>query len=153
MHMPNKRKLTDEQIDEIVRRFYDEGAKQADLAKEFGVAQCTISVYVNTPEKMERFIKHSTAHKVRAQLMINRSLEEAVETQLGLMRGAYEDQYKYLSQNAARDILDRGGVRAEKEEKPEIKITMDFGESGGFNLGVPDHSRDNDAVPEDAGEE
>ena len=77
-------------------------------------------------------------------MKINAHLLEAADTQIELMHGDYEDQYKYLKQNAARDLLDRGGVRVEKEEKPDVNITLDFGEGGSFDLGVPDHSMDNE---------
>lgn len=140
---PYNKKIPDEQREEICRLFYDEDWKQKDLAKEFGVSQSTISDIVNHPDNLTKMLKRTTAEKVRAQIKINHHLLEAANTQIELMRGNYEDQYKYLKQNAARDILDRGGVRAEKEEKPEVRITMDFGDSGSFDLGVPDHSGDN----------
>ncbi|MBQ8619729.1 MAG: hypothetical protein IJ418_19780 [Clostridia bacterium] len=138
-----QRILTKEQELEVCELYYEQEMMQIDIAKKYGVSSSTICRIVNRIEYMTEFLKKTTASKVRAQCRINRALDEAVDTQLGLMRGKYEDQYKYLSQNAARDILDRGGVRAEKEDKAEVRITMDFGEKGSFDLGVPDHSMDN----------
>ena len=146
------RKITDEQREEVCRLFYDEGWKQKDIQAHMGIGQSTISEIVNHPDNLTKMLKRTTADKVRAQIKINHHLLEAADTQIELMRGDYEDQYKYLKQNAARDILDRGGVRAEKEEKPDVRITMDFGDSGSFDLGVPDHSMDNNVLPESEAE-
>lgn len=145
---PHNKRLTNEQREEVCRLFYDEGWIQKRLAEEFGVSQSTISDIVNHPDNLTKMLKRTTAEKVRAQIKINHHLLEAADTQIELMRGNYEDQYKYLKQNAARDILDRGGVRADKDEKPEVRITMDFGDAGSFDLGVPDHSEDNNVLPE-----
>lgn len=143
------KKLTDEIKDEIVHLYFEENWKQVDLAKKFGVAQGRISDTVNDPKVLSKMLSRTTANRVRAQMRINRHLEEAVDTQIGLMQADYEDQYKYLKQNAARDILDRGGVRVEKEEKPDTQVVLNFGDSGGFSLGVPDHSQDENELPEE----
>jgi hypothetical protein len=140
--MANHKKLTDEMKDEIIHLYFEEDWKQVDLAKKFKVAQGIISGVVNDPKVLSKLLARTSASRVRAQMRINRHLGEAVDTQIRLMQGEYEDQYKYLAQNAARDILDRGGVRMEKEEKPDTQVVLNFGESGGFNLGVPDHSKD-----------
>ena len=137
--------LTPEQELEVCELYYEQEMMQIDIAKKYGVSNSTISRVVNKVEHMNAFLKKTTASKVRAQCRINRALDEAVNTQLALMRGQYDDQYKYLSQNAARDILDRGGVRAEKEEGNEMQVNVTFGGSG-MKLGVPDHSRDADGV-------
>ena len=136
-------KITEQQREEIIEKFYSGQMKQKDIAKEYGLTQSGVSRIVNDVDAMTKMLRATTAERVRAQIRINNHLMEAVNTQIDLMRGQYEDHHKYLKQNAARDILDRGGVRAEKDEKPEVRITMDFGESGGFTLGVPDHSMDN----------
>lgn len=147
-------KLTEQQKDEIIEKFFEDGVRQVDLAKEYGVAQSTISHVINDGAMLEKMLKRTTANRVRAQIRVNRHLEEAVDTQIELMRGEYEDQYKFLKQNAARDILDRGGVRMEKEEKPETRVVIDFGDSGGVDLGVPNHAADRfeeDELPEEDG--
>ena len=143
------KKLTDEIKKEIVRLYFEENWKQVDLAKKFGVVQGRISDTVNDPKVLSKMLSRTTANRVRAQMRINRHLEEAVDTQIELMQADYEDQYKYLKQNAARDILDRGGVRVEKEEKPDTQVVLNFGDSGGFSLGVPDHSQDENELPEE----
>lgn len=146
---PHNKKLTDEQREEVCRLFYDEGWIQKNLAEEFGVSQSTISDIVNHPDNLTKMLKRTTAEKVRAQIKINHHLLEAADTQIALMRGNYEDQYKYLKQNAARDILDRGGVRADKEESNELNVNVSIG-GGAMTLGVPDHSRDNDGKEAEA---
>lgn len=141
---PVNKKVTNEQQEEICKLFFEEGWKQKDLSAKFGVTQSRISDIVNHPDNLTRMLKRTTADKVRAQIKINNHLLEAVDKQIELMRGEYDVQYKYLNQNAARDILDRGGVRVEKDEKPDVRIALDFGDAGAFELGVPDHSGDND---------
>lgn len=147
--MSNIKKLTDEMKDEIVHLYFEEDARQVDLAKKYNVTQGVISGVVNDPKVLSKMLSRTTANRVRAQMRINRHLEEAVDTQIELMQADYEDQYKYLKQNAARDILDRGGVRVEKEEKPDTQVVLNFGDSGGFSLGVPDHSQDENELPEE----
>ena len=98
---------------------------------------------------MSQMLSRTLSSRVRAQMRINKHLEEAVDTQIDLMRGDYEDQYKYIKQNAARDILDRGGVRMDKEENHETRVVIDFGSTGGLTLGVPDHSMDNTVSSEE----
>ena len=140
--IPHNKKITDEQAEEICRLFYDEEMRQVDIAERMGVSQTTVSETVNHPDRLAKMLKRTTAERVRAQIKINHHLLEAADTQIELMRGTYEDQYKYLKQNAARDILDRGGVRAEKDEGNEMQINVSIG--GAMVLGTPDHSRDND---------
>lgn len=128
---------------EIADKYYLENRTQTSLAAEYGISQATISRIVNDPEVMQFMLKATTSAKVKALIRVHQHLDEAVDTQIELMRGQYEDQYKYLKQNAARDLLDRGGVRAEKEEHAETRVVVDFGSAGGLTLGVPDHSMDN----------
>ena len=142
-------KLSPEEKDELCRLYYEEDWRQVDLAKKFNITQGIVSKIVNEPKIMSQMLSRTLSSRVRAQMRINKHLEEAVDKQIELMRGEYDPQYKYLNQNAARDILDRGGVRMDKEEKPEVRITMDFGDAGSFNLGVPNHSGDNSSKCED----
>lgn len=128
---------------EIADAYYLENKTQKEIAKQYHVNQSTISRIINDVEVMQSVLKATTASKIRALVRVHQHLDEAVDTQIELMRGQYEDQYKYLKQNAARDILDRGGVRAEKEESAETRVIVDFGSAGGLTLGVPDHSMDN----------
>lgn len=129
---------------EIADAYYLENKTQKEIAKQYHVNQSTISRIINDVEVMQSVLKATTASKIRALVRVHQHLDEAVDTQIELMRGQYEDQYKYLKQNAARDILDRGGVRAEKEESAETRVIVDFGSTGGLTLGVPDHTKDNE---------
>jgi DNA-binding transcriptional regulator LsrR (DeoR family) len=142
-------KLTPEMKDEICRLYYEEDWRQVDLAEKFGVYQGVISKVVNEPKVMSQMLSRTLSSRVRAQMRINKHLEEAVDKQIELMRGEFDPQYKYLNQNAARDILDRGGVRMEKEENNETRVVIDFGSTGGLALGVPDHSMDNTVSSEE----
>ena len=142
--MAYNKRFTEDEENEVCRLFFEEHMQQKEIAKLMGCSQSTVSVIVNKPERIASLLKTMTAERVRAQMKINAHLLEAADTQIELMHGDYEDQYKYLKQNAARDLLDRGGVRVEKEEKPDVNITLDFGEGGSFDLGVPDHSMDNE---------
>ena len=138
----NEKKLTEEQEQEMMVLYYDEGVKQVEIAKMYGVSQTVVSRTLNKPEALAWMLKQTSSKRLRAQILINTQLEAAVGKQVELMNRELPEGLLYLQQNAARDLLDRGGVRVKDEEKQEI--TVNFAGSPGFDVGMPDHSGDDD---------
>lgn len=138
----NEKKLTEEQEQEMMVLYYDEGVKQVEIAKIYGVSQTVVSRTLNKPEALAWMLKQTSSKRLRAQILINNQLEAAVGKQVELMNKELPEGLLYLQQNAARDLLDRGGVRVKDEEKQEI--TVNFAGSQGFDVGMPDHSGDDD---------
>ena len=84
-------------------------------------------------ELLEPYRRRSEAAKLRAQICVNESAEEAARRQAQMLR----DEETRVRQQAAKDILDRAGVRVPKEEKKDIQITFTAGMP---KLGMPGKS-------------
>ena len=89
--------------EEIADMYYMENKQQKEIEERFGLNQSTVSRIVNEPDIMQHVLKAMTTQKIRALVRVNQHLGEAVDTQIELMRGEYEDQYKYLKQNAEQE--------------------------------------------------
>ena len=81
---------------------------------------------------LEPYRRRSEAAKLRAQICVNESAEEAARKQAELMRAG--EASESVTQRAAKDILDRAGVRVAKEDSREIRITFTHGMP---RLGMP----------------
>ena len=88
-------------------------------------------------ELLEPYKRRSEAAKLRAQIRVNESAEEAVLRQAELMKR--EAASESVCQRAAKDILDRAGVRVAKEGSGEIVIRF---LSGAPQLGMPRRRED-----------
>lgn len=134
------RPVTDEEKEMIIDLYFDKGMTQPAIAQKIGRSQSTVNTILNNPELLERKLHRLRAYRLRAQIKVDMNQEKAVDKQVELMQRDFDEAYMYLSQNAARDILDRGGTRAQKDGANEINIT--FGAGPGFAVGMPDHSED-----------
>ena len=86
------------------------------------------------PVALERYRKKSEMTKRRAQIRMNESAERAARKQAELLDDRENGGTPTVRQRAAKDILDRAGVRLAKEEKGEITIRF---VSGVPELGMP----------------
>ena len=66
-----------------------------------------------------------TAAKLRAQICVNENAEAAARQQARLLRQSGVSEA--VTQRAAKDILDRAGVRVPKEEKKDVTVTFVHG--------------------------
>ncbi len=70
-------KITEQQREEIIEKFYSGQMKQKDIAKEYGLTQSGVSRIVNDVDAMTKMLRATTAERVRAQIRINNHLTEA----------------------------------------------------------------------------
>lgn len=132
---PNGQKITDEQCIEVVRRYVDEGESVTELAEAYGVSRTAIYNALHRAEFADRMKELREARLAKAQLRILEQAEKALDRNEDILNTEYEPAYQYLWQNASRDVLDRAGIKAPKEDKQDISISF---AGGGFEVNMPE---------------
>ncbi len=132
---PNGQKITDEQCIEVVRRYVDEGESVTELAEAYGVSRTAIYNALHRAEFADRMKELREARLATAQLRILEQAEKALDRNEDILNTEYEPAYQYLWQNASRDVLDRAGIKAPKEDKQDISISF---AGGGFEVNMPE---------------
>ena len=122
-------RLSQEKKQKVLSAYFEEEKEPEEIAAMMGISPRTVQSLLSDREMLEPYRKRSEAAKLRAQICVNESAEEAARSQAQLLRGE-----ERIRQQAAKDILDRAGVRVPKEEKKEITITF---ASGMPMLGMP----------------
>ena len=128
-------RLSEERKKKVLSAYFEEEKEPEEIAVRMVISQRTVRSVLSDRELLEPYRKRSEAAKLRAQICVNESAEEAARRQAELMRG----KEMSVRQRAAMDILDRAGVRVPKEEKKDIRIT--FAE-GMPKIGMPKRSRE-----------
>lgn len=131
---PNCQKITDKQCIEVVRRYVDEGESVTELAEAYGVSRTAIYNALHRAEFADRMKELREARLATAQLRILEQAEKALDRNEDILNTEYEPAYQYLWQNASRDVLDRAGIKAPKEDKQDISISF---AGGGFEVNMP----------------
>ena len=116
-------KLSEEKKNQILSAYFEEEIEPEEIAARMRLAIRTVTGVLDDRELLEPYRRRSEAAKLRAQICVNESAEEAARKQAELMRGGENN----VGQRAAMDILDRAGVRVPKEEKKDIRITFTTG--------------------------
>ena len=132
---PSCQKITDEQCIEVVRRYVDEGESVTELAEAYGVSRTAIYNALHRAEFADRMKELREARLAAAQLRILEQAEKALDRNEDILNTEYDPAYQYLWQNASRDILDRAGIKAPKEDKQDISISF---AGGGFEVNMPE---------------
>ena len=132
---PNCQKITDEQCIEVVRRYVDEGETVTELAEAYGVSRTAIYNALHRAEFADRMKELREARLATAQLRILEQAEKALDRNEDILNTEYDPAYQYLGQNASRDVLDRAGIKAPKEDKQDISISF---AGGGFEVNMPE---------------
>jgi transposase-like protein len=132
---PNGQKITDEQCIEVVRRYVDEGESVTELAEAYGVSRTAIYNALHRAEFADRMKELREARLATAQLRILEQAEKALDRNEDILNTEYDPAYQYLWQNASRDVLDRAGIKAPKEDKQDISISF---AGGGFEVNMPE---------------
>ena len=131
---PNCQKITDEQCIEVVRRYVDEGETVTELAEAYGVSRTAIYNALHRAEFADRMKELREARLAAAQLRILEQAEKALDRNEDILNTEYDPAYQYLWQNVSRDVLDRAGIKAPKEDKQDISISF---AGGGFEVNMP----------------
>ena len=132
---PNCQKITDEQCIEVVRRYVDEGESVTELAEAYDVSRTAIYNALHRAEFADRMKELREARLAAAQLRILEQAEKALDRNEDILNTEYDPAYQYLWQNVSRDVLDRAGIKAPKEDKQDISISF---AGGGFEVNMPE---------------
>lgn len=117
-----------------LRMYFEEGREAEEIAQALGMTAEEVEGALGDPEALEHYRKKSEMVKIRAQIRMNESAERAARKQAELLDDRENGGTPTVLQRAAKDILDRAGVRLAKEEKGEITIRF---VSGVPELGMP----------------
>ena len=112
--------MTKEEREEALRAYFDEGEEVAGIAQRLGCTRGEVAEALCDTEALEPYRRRSEAVRLRAQIRLNESAEQAARMQAALLSGREEGDG--VTQRAAKDILDRAGVRVAKEDKKDVTI-------------------------------
>ena len=124
-------KMTESMKSEVVRLYFEENREEAEIAARLGISLRQAKTVLGDLARLETYKKRSEAAKLRAQIYVNKSAEEAARRQAALLLDGEET----ISQRAAKDILDRAGVRVPKESRSDVVIRF---AQGAPPLGMPE---------------
>ena len=126
-------RLTSERKKRVLAAYFEQEMEPEEIAAQMGVAEGTVRSLLSDTAMLEPYRRRSEAAKLRAQICVNESAEEAARKQAELMRAG--EASESVTQRAAKDILDRAGVRVPREDRSDIRITFTHGMP---KLGMPE---------------
>ena len=108
---------------------------QVEIAKMFGHSQKWVSESLHNSGVLEVIERRTRSNVILAKAMMNHAAPRvALETIKSALQKR-EDKFEYITQGDRRDVLDRAGVRAEKEDAQAVTVTF---AGGGFSVGMPE---------------
>ena len=126
-------RMTESLKSEAVRLYFEENREESEIAEALNISMRQVKTVLGDLARLETYKKRSEAAKLRAQICVNKSAEEAARRQAALLLDGEVNET--ISQRAAKDILDRAGVRVPKESKSDVVIRF---ASGAPPLGMPE---------------
>ena len=130
----NMGRMSEKKTEEALKAYFEEGLEPEEIAKRLRVTLRSVNAALSDKRLLKPYHERSEAAKLRAQICVNESAEEAARRQAELLHANEDEKARRLSQQAAKDILDRAGVRMPKAEKKDITIRF----AGGMpQLGMP----------------
>lgn len=137
--------MMDDKTRQMAEMYFEQNMSQAQIGAHFGITPQNVSKRLNKREVLDEYDERRSAHALRAKIKIALAVEQAVDVQRAYLDMELPINLEYLRQNAARDILDRAGVREKEAQDNEIRITWVNPEGGiqpGIPIGIPDHDND-----------
>lgn len=135
----NERRFSPEVEAEICDKYLTNDYTMQALAEEYECSKSTIWRIVRSSDNIEA-AEHNASLRARLSLLkLKNASADAAEKLVMLMKKQRSDKQVYADIQIIQQVLDRAGVREQKEEKQDISVTFN---TGGIKLGVPDHSND-----------
>ena len=134
-------------------RIFDEalkGAKTSALAKEYGVAERTISKIKYDPKRLERCEKTLTAHQRFAKLRIHKGAMKGVEKEHEILdrdvpEGEKGTSLLYLQHQVATSFMDRDGLKAPDKSEQRMEVVFSDGD---LDVGMPEEDAQEEGTQE-----
>ena len=101
-------RMTENMKSEAVRLYFEENREPDDIARQIGASERQVKTILGDLKRLEAYRKKSEAAKLRAQICVYESAEEAARHQAALL--SQSEGNDNIRQRAAKDILDRAGV-------------------------------------------
>lgn len=130
-----KRLACEMYIESRMNHEYGERLTQAEIGKMFGHNQQWVSAALADEGTLDRLERRTRSDVIIARAMANKAAPEMMLDLIKSARKKRADQFEYITQQDRRDILDRAGVRAEKQEATDV--TIRFADGVGFATGMP----------------
>lgn len=119
--------------EEALRLYFSKQMEAEEIAGAVGVTQAQVCAALNDLRLLKPYMERSEAAKLRAQICVYESAEEAARKQAQLMLMGEAAGAQAVSQRAAKDILDRAGICMDGEDARDIRIRFE----GMPALGMP----------------
>ena len=134
-------------------RIFDEalkGAKTSALAKEYGVAERTISKIKYDPKRLERCEKTLTAHQRFARLRIHKGAMKGVQKEHEILERDVPEGDKgtsllYLQHQVATSFMDRDGLKAPDKSEQRMEVVL---AGGDLDVGMPEEDAQEEGTQE-----
>ena len=134
-------------------RIFDEalkGAKTSALAKEYGVAERTISKIKYDPKRLEKCEKTLTAHQRFARLRIHKGAMKGVEKEHEILEREVPEGVKgtnllYLQHQVATSFMDRDGLKAPDKSEQRMEVVFSGGD---LDVGMPEEGAQEEGTQE-----
>lgn len=96
-------RMTESLKSEAVRLYFEENREESEIAEALNISMRQVKTVLGDLARLETYKKRSEAAKLRAQICVNKSAEEAARRQAALLLDGEVNET--ISQRAAKDIL------------------------------------------------
>lgn len=156
-------KITRAQKDEIfntyvqLRTHKERWGFQAEMARKYDVHKSTIQRIVYDEKRMKKYLDKVNHLRDLAMVQLAQSVGDAVRVEQDILALEIDkddrdrDGLRHLQHQTAESVLKRVGVAAKAEEKDET-VKIEF-VGGGFEVGMPDRTDEDDAEDEEDGDD
>jgi len=121
---PFQAKLTPEQREEIVVRYFDGGITMRELAEEYGVTRQYVSQLVSQSDMIAKAERRADIRSRVALITLKNASADAAEQLVEVLEKTNGKNQVYAKLQALQQILDRAGVREEKKEDKDVHISF-----------------------------
>lgn len=121
---PFQAKITPEQREEIVVRYFDGGITMRELAEEYGVTRQYVSQLVSRSDMIEKAERRADIRSRIALITLKNASADAAEQLVEVLEKTNGKNQVYAKLQALQQVLDRAGVREEKKEDKDVHISF-----------------------------
>ena len=126
------------------------GARSADLAKEYGVCERTICKIKYDPKRIGKYEKKMDAHQRFAKIRIHKGAMKGVEKEHEILDRDVPDGEKgtsllYLQHQVATSFMDRDGLKAPDKSEQRMEVVFSGGD---LDVGMPEEDAQEEGAQE-----